>query len=312
MRIKIALLLFANFIGWLNAYSQGGNYVLTPKIPLRHPEAGLEIQKINVHQKFEGLFDSSLTLIAPKCYTLNLFHIGNLKNPAGLEFDNNHVLHVIDFDSNGAIYALPALKIFNEYEDYSDTFIKVVDGIYGHSFKIYQGNIYVAEQNRILKCQDLDKDGFYETKEIIVNGEDWPNAISGKFTRSIVIDSIYQKIYVSIGASCNACREDFAGQIESYNLDGSGKKIVARGVRNGMAMVQIILPKLKRLKKITTKQKRWLLMSWPPKMAMPKPNIGWLNDIFLAWGSKKIMRKRLFGTKKQRNKAMRKPNSVWA
>ena len=67
MRIKIALLLFANFIGWLNAYSQGGNYVLTPKIPLRHPEAGLEIQKINVHQKFEGLFDSSLTLIAPKC-----------------------------------------------------------------------------------------------------------------------------------------------------------------------------------------------------------------------------------------------------
>jgi TPR repeat protein len=33
---------------------------------------------------------------------------------------------------------------------------------------------------------------------------------------------------------------------------------------------------------------------------------------FLGLGVKKIMRKRLFGTKKQRNKAMRKPNSVWA
>ena len=62
-----------------------------------------------------------------------------------------------------------------------------------------------------LKCSDLDKDGVYETKEVIVNNLalQAPQPLLGHTTRSILIDDAKQKIYVSIGSLCNACREDY-------------------------------------------------------------------------------------------------------
>lgn len=226
------------WLGGIEAHSQPGKYTLTPNLSHTRPEYNKLIpQKIDAPKKFQNSFDTSLTLNASTCYTPHLFYIGGLKNPTGLEFDDKEVLHVIDFDSNGAIYALPATKlIYDDYENFADTLIKVVDSVYAHSFKFFGGNIYVAERHRIIKCSDINRDGFFETKEVLVDSLIEFDTLSGPFNRSLVIDTVKLKMYVAVSASCNVCREESTGQIIEYNLNGGDKRIVATGIRKVLAM----------------------------------------------------------------------------
>ena len=43
-------------------------------------------------------------------------------------------------------------------------------------------------------------------------------------------------MYLSIGSSCNVCREDFRAIIEEYNDDGTGRRTFATGIRNAVGM----------------------------------------------------------------------------
>jgi len=220
------------------ALGQPGTYTLTPMKPMATMVggSGLFLQKVQVDPKFYGMFDTSRTVNLPEGYTAHLFYTGGLTKPRVLELDENDVLHVIDFKVNGAIYALPDTN----NDNVADQMKVVVSGVNAHCFKFYKGNIWVAEQTRVLKCSDLDKDGVYETKEVIINNlaSQAPQPLLGHTTRSILIDDAKQKIYVSIGSLCNACREDYRAVIEEYNLDGSGRRIIATGARNAVGLAK--------------------------------------------------------------------------
>jgi glucose/arabinose dehydrogenase len=51
-----------------------------------------------------------------------------------------------------------------------------------------------------------------------------------------VFDSLNHKAYLSIGSSCNVCRENKKAIIEQYDDDGTGKRLYADGIRNAVGL----------------------------------------------------------------------------
>ena len=58
----------------------------------------------------------------------------------------------------------------------------------------------------------------------------------GHFTRTLKIKN--NKLYLSVGSSCNVCVEEspLRAAISRFNLDGSGKEIFAEGLRNSVGI----------------------------------------------------------------------------
>ncbi len=204
-------------------YSQSAE--LTPISDL-----GTHSVTVQVPIKFISSFPGVKTLQVPTNYTVSVFHAGGLAKPRFMSFSPTGVLHVSDMNA-GRVFALPDANM----DGVADTMIEAASGFSGnHDIKFYKGAMYVTESSRVWKCTDLNSDGVYETKVIFINNIG--NGLGGHTTRTIVFDSINQKVYVSIGSSCNVCRETERAIIEVYNEDGSGGRDFATGVRNAVGM----------------------------------------------------------------------------
>ncbi len=220
------LILFTKII-----VAQPGKVNMTPKDEYDYT---LEKSTLFVPSKFKSLMDTTQQIYLLRGYKASVFYIGALTKPRVLEISPNGILHVIDYKSNGSIYALPD----KNKDDIADSLIPVVTGVNAHCFKFYQNDIYVAEETKILKCSDLDRNGFFETKIVLIDSiglrSNYPGG--GHTSRTILIDSNKQKIYVSIGSAANVAREEGRAIIEQYNLDGTGRKIYATGIRNAVGL----------------------------------------------------------------------------
>ncbi|MCS6913786.1 MAG: PQQ-dependent sugar dehydrogenase [Myxococcales bacterium] len=104
-----------------------------------------------------------------------------------------------------------------------------------HGLDIHQGVLYVAEGDAVLRVAlDEERGELRGPPERIVRG--LPRG-GGHWTRSLVIGPD-QHLYVSIGSSCNVCRErdPRRATIMRFALDGSGGRIYASGLRNAVGM----------------------------------------------------------------------------
>lgn len=188
---------------------------------------------VTIPAKYAASFPAGKILNVPVNYTVSVYHAGGLSKPRFMAFSPSGVLHVSDM-SAGKILALPDAN----KDGVADNVIEAAIGFSGnHDVKFYKGAMYVTETTRIMKCTDLNADGVYETKTVFISNLG-NNQTSGHTTRTIVFDSINQKVYVSVGSSCNVCRETARAIIEVYDEDGTNRKVFATGVRNavGMAM----------------------------------------------------------------------------
>ena len=100
-----------------------------------------------------------------------------------------------------------------------------------HGIAFHQGDLFVAELNRIIHFKQVEKYiGQSQTPTIIF--DELPNTHhhGHRFLR-VGPDS---KLYVSVGAPCNVCLVDphKFGLIKQLNLDGTNAKTFASGVRN--------------------------------------------------------------------------------
>ena len=96
---------------------------------------------------------------------------------------------------------------------------------------VKDGDLYVAEYNRILRYDDIEKQLDNPPKPVVIN-EDYP---SEKHHGWKFIDfGPDGKLYVPVGAPCNICEseEEIFNTITRINPDGSDLEIVQRGVRN--------------------------------------------------------------------------------
>lgn len=108
--------------------------------------------------------------------------------------------------------------------------------------------LYVSETNQIDRFIYNFGDTSAHDRQVVVSG--LPDSSTpelrgayGHELKNIALDS-NDKLYVSIGSSCNVCSSDTASNpvrasIYQYNADGSGGRLFARGLRNaeGLAML---------------------------------------------------------------------------
>ena len=192
---------------------------------------GLYKATVEVPPKFVDAFPEGRTLHVQSNYKVSVFHTGGLSKPRFMDFSPTGVLHVSDMTA-GKVWALPDAG----KDGVADTMLTAASGFSGnHDVTFYNGAMYVSETTRIWKCVDENEDGIYETKTIFIDNIG-NNQQGGHVTRTVVFDSINQKVYVSVGSSCNVCREDNRAIIEQYNDDGTGRRVFATGIRNAVGM----------------------------------------------------------------------------
>jgi glucose/arabinose dehydrogenase len=104
-----------------------------------------------------------------------------------------------------------------------------------HGLAFRDGFLYVAEEGRVARFAWQGGQPAADAPETIV--PDLP-AGRGHYTRTLGFGPD-DKLYVSIGSSCNVCAEqdERRAAIMQYNADGSGGRVFARGLRNAVGFV---------------------------------------------------------------------------
>lgn len=130
----------------------------------------------------------------------------------------------------GEVVALPD----KNKDGKADEVILVAKGLtHPHSLAFRKGYLYIATNPAILRMKYAN--GKVEgTPEKFI---DLPVSTTSHWTRTIVWGKD-NRLYVSIGSSCNVCEEpdDRRTTIMVYNEDGSGGKPFAKGLRNAIGI----------------------------------------------------------------------------
>lgn len=101
-----------------------------------------------------------------------------------------------------------------------------------HGITIHDNWLYIAETNAVLKIKyDAKQRKLIGTPHYIIR-DSFPGG-GNHWVRSIKVGPD-NKLYVSVGSSCNACKENSPkrASILQYDLDGKNETIYATGLRN--------------------------------------------------------------------------------
>ncbi len=202
-----------------------GTFQLTPEV-----ELDLQEVPVIVPEEFSHLPDD-LSLNLPPGFSARVFADFDFVQPRFMAFDDEGVLHLSDMRAE-QIVALPD----RDGDGVADEKIVVAQNFdRAHSLAFYQGDMFVGDRGRIVRFSDNDGDGVYEERSDFARNI--PSSGSHS-TRTIVIDEINQKVYLSVGWPCDFCpvSDPERGSILEFNIDGSGRRVFASGVRNVVGM----------------------------------------------------------------------------
>lgn len=221
----LAALLVGSAASGQDAYPPG-TFQLTPRMDL-----GLQPVRVQIPPQFDHL-PQDLTLNLPPGFTASVYAaFESFDAPRFMAFDDNGVLHVANMGAD-EIMALPD----RDGDGVADEAIVVATNFQRpQSVQFFDGDLYVGDSPRILRYRDQDGDGIYEEREIFVDNipsDGWHS------TRTLVIDEPGGKMYLGVGWPCDMCRNEGPerGSILQFNLDGSGRRVFASGVRNVIGM----------------------------------------------------------------------------
>lgn len=213
-------------------------------IPVMTPHKPVDLKSVVVEQpvQYRGILPANATVNVPAGFKVSVFYAGaQLKKPRFMAWSPAKVLHIADLDAR-SIFALPDANA----DGIADTIITVATNVVAHDIAFYRGDLYAAQERSVLRLSDVNGDGFYETRvdfiAPIAAGAAQPGG--GHTTRTIIIDSLRNKFYLSIGSLCNVCRADAPTEtdyqralIEEWNVDGTGRRTLASGIRNAVGML---------------------------------------------------------------------------
>lgn len=142
---------------------------------------------------------------------------------------------VMTFDSNGVMFTsltrngkVVYLKDTN-FDLKADIEVDFLTGLNNpHGIEFYAGYFYLAESDKVSRFAYDSDTMSLGNKEILFN---LPNG-GRHFTRTIRIYN--QKLYTSVGSSCDVCVETnpYRASILVSNLDGSDLRVFSKGLRN--------------------------------------------------------------------------------
>lgn len=207
----------------LKARSLGGQICLSLALccaaPLRAQNAAAQLSALKV----------------PAGFQIQVFYEGSrLSKPRFLAFSPDSVLHVAN-KTSGQIVALPD----KNRDGKADTAIVAASNLANcHDIRFFRGSMYVTQERQVVKLTDANKDGVYESRSVFIDSVASGARLGGggHDTRTLVFDSTKNRAYLSIGSSCNVCREENRGVILVYDLNGKGGQVFAAGVRNAVGM----------------------------------------------------------------------------
>ena len=217
-----------------------GTIQMTPKISL-----DLKPSTLHVPEKFKGKVPENLPVNLPNGFRASVFAVEGLRGPRMMAFDDQGVLHVANMKANGSDEYQPrgnssseilALPDYNG-DGVADTVIIAAKGLrWANSLSFYKGAMYVADTHQIVKFTDNDGDLAYEHSEVFADSI--PTASSPHITRTIAADTLNDRFFLSVGSSCDVCREadPERATILSIDADGTNRKVFATGVRNAIGL----------------------------------------------------------------------------
>ena len=102
-----------------------------------------------------------------------------------------------------------------------------------HGLAFHDGYLYIANTNQVIRYRWQGGAAAQGNAETIVDNI----PTGGHSTRTIVFGPD-DKLYLSVGSSCNVCNEtnSLRAAIWQYNADGSGGRLYARGLRNAVGL----------------------------------------------------------------------------
>ena len=230
----VSLLLYGALLCGGPAAGQGeyppGTFELTPETDL-----GLVPVPVEVPEAFKDLVPEGKTLNLPPGFSVKVFAAEGLQGPRFMAFSPEGVLHAANMRvrgrDNAQIVALPD----RDNDGVADEAVVVAEGFAAvHSLAFYGDALYAADPDELVILRDPDGDGIYQERKVLMQ---LPKG-GLHFTRTVVFDQENGKGYVSIGSTCDICREDdpeYAAVVQ-FNPDGSGRRIFATGMRNSVGL----------------------------------------------------------------------------
>ncbi len=227
-------------------FAQENNY--PPGTIQMTPKVDLNLQPVNliVPEKFKDMVPKNLTLNLPPGFTVKVFAVTGLRGPRMMAFNKDGVLHVANMkagmadeftphgnDFTSQIVALPD----RDNDGVADTVIVAADSLrWANSLVFYKGDMYVADTHQIVKFTDTDGDLVYDKREVFA--DNIPTASSPHLTRTIVVDKLKERFYLSVGSHCDVCREQDPerASVLVFNTDGTGRRVFASGLRNAVGL----------------------------------------------------------------------------
>lgn len=203
----------------------GPNAVLGPlqPTPLVIPAALRDVVNAQRERRF---VDQTLNL--PAGFSVSLF--GLAKGPRFMAFSPAGVLHIAE-PWEGTVVAMPD----RDRDGVADERRVVIGGLnHPTSLAFHAGHLYVGEGHRVMRYDSDGQGGSVANPVPIVT--DLPDG-GQHWTRTIGIGPD-ERLYISVGSSCNVCVEtDWKrASILQYNLDGSGGRVYAGGLRNSVGI----------------------------------------------------------------------------
>lgn len=181
----------------------------------------------------EGMNQTGLPLSLPRGFSINLFAKG-LEGPRSVRFAPNGVLMVAE-PSAGRISALPDANA----DGVSDTRLNVASGLNRpHDFLFYPSDGYallVAETDGLSRMR-LNADFTQTSDRTLLTRLPTGGRHTTKSLEFARAGKSEERVLISIGSSCDVCREQDArrGSIQSVAMDGSDMKPFATGLRNAV------------------------------------------------------------------------------
>lgn len=209
-----------------------GTIPWTPKVT-----SGLSQVSIKVPPQYAsvGISPTQHKIWIPTGWTATIFFAGSaLKKPRFMSWGPDSVLYVANMNGNNVL-ALPD----RNKDGIADTaYVASREFSYGHDVRFRRDTMFVLQESGLVKLWRSDPNTFdYDRRQIIIDKNAQTNQIGGNHrTRTLVIDTIRGKYYISVGSRGNADRESNRAVIEEYEFDGSGRRIFASGVRNAVGM----------------------------------------------------------------------------
>ena len=165
----------------------------------------------------------------PPGFRIEVF-AGGLGSPRFMAVDPAGTL-LVSIPGQGRVVALPD----RDGDGRADALITVAESLdRPHGLAFRDGALHVAETGRVLRFR-YDPAALKAAEPVVVVPNLPPGG--GHWTRTIAFGPD-GRLYVSVGSSCNVCREQDPRRaaIIRYEADGSGETVFASGIRNAVGI----------------------------------------------------------------------------